>query len=101
LQDAMSREAQAERERRARTILGMAEVEIAEKFALAAESYRENPVALHLRAMNMLYEAIKEKGAMVIVPSSVVETMGLGGSLATASLAGARVPVTGPQTDAA
>src|SRR5450432_528851 len=87
LQDAMSREAQAERERRARTILGQAEVEIAEKFALAAESYRDNPVALHLRAMNMLYEAIKERGAMVIVPSSVVETMGLGGTLAVASLA--------------
>ena len=92
LQDAMSREAQAERERRARTILGQAEVEIAEKFALAAESYRDNPVALHLRAMNMLYEAIKEKGAMVIVLSSVVETMGLGGALATASLAGAKAP---------
>jgi hypothetical protein len=93
LQDAMSREAQAERERRARTILGLAETEIAEKFALAADSYRDNPVALHLRAMNMLYEAIKEKGAMVIVPSSAVETMGLGGTLATASLAGARAPV--------
>ena len=92
LQDAMSREAQAERERRARTILGQAEVEIAEKFSLAAESYRDNPVALHLRAMNMLYEAIKEKGAMVIVPSSAVETMGLGGTLATASIAGARAP---------
>jgi hypothetical protein len=64
-----------------------------EKFALAADSYRDNPVALHLRAMNMLYEAIKEKGAMVIVPSSAVETMGLGGTLATASLAGARAPV--------
>ena len=93
LQDAMSREAQADRERRARTILGQAEVEIAQKFSIAAESYRDNPVALHLRAMNMLYEAIKEKGAMVIVPSSAVETMGLGGTLATASLAGARAPV--------
>lgn len=92
LQDAMSREAQAERERRARTILGQAETEIAEKFSQAAESYRNNPTALHLRAMNMLYEAIKEKGAMVIVPSSAVETMGLGGSLATASLAGAKMP---------
>ena len=87
LQDAMSREAQAERERRARVILGMAETEIAGNFALAAATYKDNPVALHLRAMNMLYEAIKEKGAMVIVPSSAVETMGLGGSLATASLA--------------
>ena len=88
----MSREAQAERERRARTILGQAEVDIAQKFAVAAESYRDNPVALHLRAMNMLYDAIKKKGAMVIVPSSAVETMGLGGTLATASLAGAKAP---------
>lgn len=90
LQDAMSREAQAERERRARTILGLAETEIADKFSQAAATYRDNPVALHLRAMNMLYEAIKEKGSMVIVPSSAVETMGLGGTLATASLAGAK-----------
>ncbi|HEX3745651.1 MAG TPA: slipin family protein [Bryobacteraceae bacterium] len=90
LQDAMSREAQAERERRARTILGQAETEIAEKFGQAALTYQSNPVALHLRAMNMLYEAIKEKGAMVIVPSSAVETMGLGGTLATASLAGVK-----------
>jgi regulator of protease activity HflC (stomatin/prohibitin superfamily) len=87
LQDAMSREAQAERERRARVILGTAETEIAEKFASASATYQDNPVALHLRAMNMLYEAIKEKGSMVIVPSSAVETMGLGGSLATAALA--------------
>jgi regulator of protease activity HflC (stomatin/prohibitin superfamily) len=90
LQDAMSREAQAERERRARTILGLAETEIADKFSQAAATYRDNPVALHLRAMNMLYEAIKEKGSMVIVPSSAVETMGLGGTLAAASLAGAK-----------
>ncbi len=90
LQDAMSREAQAERERRARTILGLAETEIADKFALAAATYRDNPVALHLRAMNMLYEAIKERGSMVIVPSSAVETMGLGGNLAAATLAGAK-----------
>jgi len=87
LQDAMSREAQAERERRARVILGTAETEIADKFALAAATYKDDPVALHLRAMNMLYEAIKERGSMVIVPSSAVETMGLGGTLATASLA--------------
>jgi regulator of protease activity HflC (stomatin/prohibitin superfamily) len=90
LQDAMSREAQAERERRARTILGLAETEIAEMFGKAALTYKDNPVALHLRAMNMLYEAIKEKGAMVIVPSSAVETMGLGGMLATSSLAGVK-----------
>jgi regulator of protease activity HflC (stomatin/prohibitin superfamily) len=90
LQDAMSREAQAERERRARTILGLAETEIADNFAQAALVYRDNPVALHLRAMNMLYEAIKEKGSMVIVPSSAVETMGLGGMLATATIGGAK-----------
>jgi regulator of protease activity HflC (stomatin/prohibitin superfamily) len=90
LEDAMSREAQADRERRARIILGEAETQVAAKFAEAAEMYRDNPVALHLRAMNMLYEAIKEKGAMVIVPSSAVETMGLGGMLATTSLAKGR-----------
>jgi regulator of protease activity HflC (stomatin/prohibitin superfamily) len=90
LQDAMSREAQAERERRARIILGTAETEIAEKFGQAALTYQNNPVAMHLRAMNMLYEAIKEKGAMVIVPSSAVETMGLGGMLGTASLGGVK-----------
>jgi regulator of protease activity HflC (stomatin/prohibitin superfamily) len=90
LEDAMSRQAQAERERQARIILGQAETEIAEKFEKASKVYINNPVALHLRAMNMLYEAIKEKGSMVIVPSSAVETMGLGGSLATATLAGAK-----------
>jgi regulator of protease activity HflC (stomatin/prohibitin superfamily) len=88
LEDAMSRRAQAERERQARIILGTAETEISEKFAQAAAVYENRPIALHLRAMNMLYEAIKEKGAMVIVPSSVVETMGLGGMLATTALAG-------------
>ena len=87
LKDAMSREAQAERERRARVILGTAETEIAEKFASASATYQGNPVALHLRAMNMLYEAIKERGSMVIVPSSAVETMGLGGNLAAIALA--------------
>jgi regulator of protease activity HflC (stomatin/prohibitin superfamily) len=87
LEDAMSRQAQAERERQARIILGQAETEISDKFSQAALTYQNNPVALHLRAMNMLYEAIKERGSMVIVPSSAVETMGLGGSLATASLA--------------
>src|SRR5450432_4224296 len=90
LEDAMSRQAQAERERQARIILGQAESEISNSFVQAATAYAENPVALHLRAMNMLYEAVKEKGAMVIVPSSAVETMGLGGSLATATLAGAK-----------
>lgn len=90
LEDAMSRQAQAERERQARIILGQAETEIADKFVQAAAAYTENPTALHLRAMNMLYEAIKERGSMVIVPSSAVETMGLGGTLATASLGGAK-----------
>lgn len=90
LEDAMSRQAQAERERQARIILGQAEKEISNSFVEAAAAYAENPVALHLRAMNMLYEAIKEKGSMVIVPSSAVETMGLGGTLATASLGGAK-----------
>ena len=86
LEDAMSRQAQAERERQARVILGTAETEIAAKFSEASSVYVNNPVALHLRAMNMLYEAIKEKGSMVIVPSSAVETMGLGGLLGTTSL---------------
>ena len=79
LEDAMSRQAQAERERQARIILGTAETEIAARFVEAGDHYAMHPVALHLRAMNMLYEAIKEKGSMVIVPSSAVETMGLGG----------------------
>jgi len=82
----MSRQAQAERERQARIMLGQAETEIADKFAQAASVYHDNPTALHLRAMNMLYEAIKEKGSMVIVPSSAVETMGLGGMLGTTAL---------------
>jgi len=90
LEDAMSRQAQAQRERQARIILGQAESEISNSFVQAAAAYAENPVALHLRAMNMLYEAVKEKGAMVIVPSSAVETMGLGGSLATAALGGVK-----------
>ncbi len=77
LEEAMSRQAQADRERQARNILGQAETEISDKFAQAALTYQNNPVALHLRAMKMLYEAIKERGAMVIVPSSAVETMAL------------------------
>ncbi|MEW5981533.1 MAG: slipin family protein [Acidobacteriota bacterium] len=95
LEDAMSRRAQAERERQARIILGTAETEISDKFAAAARVYEGSPIALHLRAMNMLYEALKEKGSMVIVPSSAVETMGLGGLLGTAALAG-RLPGPGP-----
>jgi len=85
LQDAMSREAQASREKQARIILGQAEVEIAHLFAKAAESYTENPTALHLRAMNMLYEGLKEKGALMLVPSSAVESMGMGGLLGAAA----------------
>ena len=78
LEDAMSKQAQAERERQSRIILGTAETEIAEKFAKASEAYKDNPVALHLRAMNMVYEGLKQKGSMIIVPSTAVETMGLG-----------------------
>ena len=78
LEDAMSRQAQAERERQSRIILGTAETEIAEKFAQASEQYQDNPIALHLRAMNMVYEGLRQKGSMIIVPSSAVETMGLG-----------------------
>jgi regulator of protease activity HflC (stomatin/prohibitin superfamily) len=86
LEDAMSREAQAERERRARIIFGQAETEAAEKFVAASRFYEGHPMALQLRAMNMLYEAMKEKGAMVVVPSSAVESLGLGGQLSLANL---------------
>lgn len=87
LADAMSKEAQAERERRARVILGTAETEIAEKFAKASEQYVNNPVALHLRGMNMLFEGLKEKGSMVIVPSSALDSMNLGAMGGLISLA--------------
>jgi regulator of protease activity HflC (stomatin/prohibitin superfamily) len=87
LEDAMSRQAQAERERQARVILGESEKQIAASFAEASQSYVNNPTALHLRAMNMLFEGLKEKGALVIVPSSAVETMNLGGTLGIASAA--------------
>ncbi len=79
LEEAMSRQAQAERERQARVILGESEMQIADSFAEASRAYINNPTALHLRAMNMLFEGLKEKGAMVIVPSSAVDTMNLGG----------------------
>jgi len=79
LEDAMSMQAQAERERQARVILGDSERQVAEKFGEAAKTYTNNPVALHLRAMNMLYEGLKENATIVIVPSTVVETMQLGG----------------------
>lgn len=78
LADAMSKQAQAERERKARVILGTAETEIAEKFAMASRQYQDNPIALHLRGMNMLYEGLKDKGSMVIVPSSALDSMNLG-----------------------
>lgn len=87
LQNAMSKQAQAERERQARIILGTAETEIASKFVEAAKPYQNNPVAVHLRAMNMLYEGLKEKGSIIIVPSSAVETMNLGALGGIAALA--------------
>jgi regulator of protease activity HflC (stomatin/prohibitin superfamily) len=86
LQDAMSREAQAAREKQARIILSEAEVEIAKLYQEASLSYQQNPTALHLRAMNMLYEGLKEKGALMLVPSTAVESMGMGGLLGAAAL---------------
>jgi regulator of protease activity HflC (stomatin/prohibitin superfamily) len=91
LQDAMSREAQAAREKRARIILGEAEVEIARSFETAAQAYQDNPTALHLRAMNILYEGLKEKGALMLVPSTAVESMGLGGMMGAAAMLQARL----------
>ena len=82
----MSREAQASREKQARIILGEAEKEIAHSFEEAAKSYHNNPTALHLRAMNMLYEGLKEKGALMLIPSSAVESMGMGGLMGAAAL---------------
>ena len=90
LQDAMSREAQAERERHARVILSAAEAEIAHKFAEAARTYADNPAALHLRGMNMLYESVKERGSTIIVPSSAVDSMNLGAAAGITALARAR-----------
>jgi regulator of protease activity HflC (stomatin/prohibitin superfamily) len=86
LQDAMSREAQAAREKQARIILGEAEQAIAHSFSEAAKEYHNNPTALHLRAMNMLYEGLKEKGALMLIPSSAVESMGMGGLMGAAAL---------------
>ena len=101
LADAMSKEAQAERERRARVILGTAETEIAEKFAKASEQYIGNPMALHLRGMNMLFEGLKEKGSMVIVPSSALDSMNLGamGGLVSLAKASEPQPNVGPEND--
>ena len=92
LEDAMSRQAQAERERQARVILGESEMQIAASFAEASKAYVDNPTALHLRAMNMLFEGLKQKGALVIVPSSAVETMNLGSMGGLVSLAQNNAP---------
>ena len=100
LEDAMSRQAQAERERQSRIILGTAETEIAEKFARASVHYQNNPVALHLRAMNMVYEGLRQKGSMIIVPSTAVETMGLG-ALGGLTAFGKGAPVKDEDADAA
>jgi len=87
LQDAMSREAQASREKQARVILGQAEVEIAQLFAQASEAYVDNPTALQLRQMNILYEGLKQKGGMMVIPSSIVDSMGPSGVMSVAALA--------------
>ena len=92
LQEAMSREAQATREKAARIILGEAEMAIAQSFETASRVYQNNPTALQLRAMNILYEGLKEKGALMLVPSSAVETMGMGGMLGAAAMGRAKVP---------
>jgi regulator of protease activity HflC (stomatin/prohibitin superfamily) len=92
LEDAMSRQAQAERERQARVILGESEKQIAASFSEASKVYVDNPTALHLRAMNMLFEGLKEKGALVIVPSSAIDTMNLGGLSGVVSLAQNNTP---------
>jgi len=92
LEDAMSRQAQAERERQARVILGESEKQIASSFAEASQAYVDNPTALHLRAMNMLFEGLKQKGALVIVPSSAVDTMNLGAMSGIVSIAQNNLP---------
>lgn len=97
----MSREAQATREKQARVILSQAEVEIARSFETASLSYQNNPVALQLRAMNMLYEGLKERGGLMVVPSSAVESLGMGGMMGAAALAqqrpGGAEPVAEPR----
>ena len=100
LQDAMSREAQAAREKAARIILGEPELAIAHSFEEAAKSYQNNPTALHLRAMNMLYEGLKEKGALMLIPSSAVESMGMGGMLGAAALQQQRLTESGGSNSA-
>jgi regulator of protease activity HflC (stomatin/prohibitin superfamily) len=98
LQDAMSREAQAAREKQARIILGEAELAIAHSFAEAAKEYHNNPTALHLRAMNMLYEGLKEKGALMLIPSSAVESMGMGGLMGAAAMRQQKLTEDGTQS---
>lgn len=100
LEDAMSRQAQAERERQARVILGESEQQIASSFAQASEAYIDNPTALHLRAMNMLFEGLKQKGALVIVPSSAVDTMNLGSMSGLVSLGFGQLNKNKPPTPA-
>jgi hypothetical protein len=92
LEEAMSRQAQAERERQARIILGTAETEIASKFVQAAELYSENPVALNLRAMNMLYESIVKRGSLMVVPSGLADSLNLPGIMGMAGAAGVKPP---------
>ena len=87
LQDAMSRQAQAERERLARVMLGQAEVEVAQKFVEAAETYGRSAAALQLRAMNIIYETTKERGATILIPSAMVDSMNPGGIMALAAAA--------------
>jgi regulator of protease activity HflC (stomatin/prohibitin superfamily) len=91
LQDAMSRQAQAEREKQARVILGSAEAEVAEKFVEAAKLYANNPAALHLRAMNIIYEATKERGTTILIPSAMVDSMNVAMPLAVAGQAAATI----------
>ena len=93
----MSRQAQAERERRSRVILGTAEVEVAEKFEKAAEKYRDNPTALHLRAMNMVYEGIRKNGSIMLLPSSALESMSLGTVMGAAALDKGKAQIFGQQ----
>ena len=96
----MSKQAQAERERQARVILGTAETEIAEKFAKASERYMNNPVALQLRGMNMLFEGLKDKGSLMIVPSSALESMNIGALGGLAALAEAQAGKLSTKTEA-
>jgi regulator of protease activity HflC (stomatin/prohibitin superfamily) len=100
LQDAMSRQAQAEREKQARIILGSAEQEVAQKFLDAANIYAQNPTALQLRAMNIIYETTKERGSTILIPSSMVDSMNPGGVLGLAAVASGRAaPVAAPPSD--